>query len=94
MTLRFTPRARNDLREIMDYIAKENPSAADRVGRAIFDTTALIAERPVPIWEFVTLEPRNCAAAWSRAIRTGSTIPSRTLTSGLFTSGIRHGAPG
>ena len=36
MTLRFTPRARDDLREIMDYIAKENPVGADRVGRAIF----------------------------------------------------------
>ncbi len=46
MTLRFSPRARDDLREIMDYINKENPAAADRVGRAIFDTTALIAARP------------------------------------------------
>ena len=36
MTLRFTPRARDDLREIMDYIVKENPVGADRVGRAIF----------------------------------------------------------
>jgi len=46
MTLRFTPRARDDLRQIMEYIAKENPTAADRVGRAIFDTTTLIARRP------------------------------------------------
>ena len=46
MTLRFTPRARDDLREIMDYIAKENPTGADRVGRAIFDACALIAARP------------------------------------------------
>ena len=46
MTVRFTPRARDDLREILDYIAKENPTAAERVGRAIFDTTALIAARP------------------------------------------------
>ena len=46
MTLRFTPRARDDLREIMDYIAKENPVGADRVGRAIFDACALIAARP------------------------------------------------
>jgi plasmid stabilization system protein ParE len=46
MTVRFTPRARDDLREILDYIAKENPTAADRVARAIFDTTALIAARP------------------------------------------------
>ena len=46
MTLRFTPRARDDLREIMDYVAKENPVGADRVGRAIFDACALIAARP------------------------------------------------
>ena len=46
MTLRFTPRARDDLREIMDFIAKEDPAAADRVGRAIFDTAALVAARP------------------------------------------------
>jgi toxin ParE1/3/4 len=46
MTLRFTPRARDDLRQIMDYIAKENPVGADRVGRAVFDTCALIAARP------------------------------------------------
>jgi len=46
MTLRFTPRARDDLREIMDYIAKDNPVGADRVGRAIFDACARIAARP------------------------------------------------
>ena len=46
MTLRFTPRARDDLREIMDYIARDNPAGADRVGRAIFDACALIAARP------------------------------------------------
>jgi toxin ParE1/3/4 len=46
MTLRFTPRARDDLREIIDYIAKENPAGADRVSRAIFDACTLIAARP------------------------------------------------
>src|SRR5713226_6261274 len=46
MTLQFTPRARNDLREILEYIAKENPAAADRVGRAIFDAITRIAARP------------------------------------------------
>jgi toxin ParE1/3/4 len=46
MTPRFTPRARNDLREILEYIAKENPAAADRVRRAIFDTITLVAARP------------------------------------------------
>lgn len=46
MTLRLTPRAHGDLREIMQYIAKEDPAAADRVGRAILDTATLIAGRP------------------------------------------------
>ena len=46
MTLQFTPRAGDDLRDIMQYIAREDPAAADRVGRAIFDTAALIARRP------------------------------------------------
>src|ERR1700759_3881409 len=46
MTVRFTPRARNDLREILEYIAKKNLTGAERVGRAILDTTALIAARP------------------------------------------------
>jgi toxin ParE1/3/4 len=44
--LRFTPRARNDLRQILQYIARENQAAADRVRRSIFDATTLIAERP------------------------------------------------
>jgi toxin ParE1/3/4 len=46
MTLWFTPRARDDLREIMGYIGKENPGGTDRVGRAIFDACVLIAARP------------------------------------------------
>lgn len=46
MTLRFTPRARDDLREIIDYIAKDNPAGADKVRQAISDACALIAARP------------------------------------------------
>jgi toxin ParE1/3/4 len=30
----------------MEYIARENPMVADRVGRAIFDAATLIARRP------------------------------------------------
>jgi toxin ParE1/3/4 len=61
MTLRFTPRARDDLRQIMEYITEENPTAADRVGRAIVDTATLIARRPY-------LGIRNAVAS-SRDIR-------------------------
>jgi toxin ParE1/3/4 len=46
MTLRFTPRARNDLRDILEYIAKENPVAADRVRQAFLEATKLVATRP------------------------------------------------
>src|ERR1700759_2477418 len=91
MTIRFTPRARDDLREILQYIAKENPIAAERVGRAIFDTTALIAARP-------HLGIRNAKAPGLRSrlvtnIRTVSTISSRTPMSGSFTFDILRGVP-
>jgi toxin ParE1/3/4 len=46
MTLRFTPRARNDLRDILKYIANENPAAADRVRLAFMDAIKLIGTRP------------------------------------------------
>ena len=46
MTLRFTPRARDDLREIIDYIAKDNQAGADKARQAISDARALIAARP------------------------------------------------
>jgi plasmid stabilization system protein ParE len=46
MTLRFTPRARNDLRDILEYIAKENPAAADRVRQAFLDAIKLVGTRP------------------------------------------------
>ncbi|NOJ38251.1 type II toxin-antitoxin system RelE/ParE family toxin [Bradyrhizobium australiense] len=86
MTLRFTPRARDDLREIMEYIANENPAAADRVGLAIFDTCAL-SPRGL-IWEFAMQERRNCGAAWSRDIRTGYFVEDANV----WIVHIRHSA--
>jgi len=46
VTLRFTPRARNDLRDILEYIAKENPAAADRVREAFLNAIKLVGTRP------------------------------------------------
>jgi plasmid stabilization system protein ParE len=46
MTLRFTRRARNDLRDILEYVANENPAAADRVRLAFLDAIQLIGTRP------------------------------------------------
>jgi toxin ParE1/3/4 len=59
MTLRFTPRARDDLREI---ISRKRTRSAQTgwVGR--FLMRALSLPRGL-IWEFATQEPRNCGAA-------------------------------
>src|SRR5438034_9878981 len=46
MKVRFTPRARTDLEDIVRYIALENPAAASQVRRAIFDAIDLIAAFP------------------------------------------------
>lgn len=48
MTLfRFTPQASDDLLEIWQYIAADNPKAADRVEDAVYDACALIAKSPL-----------------------------------------------
>lgn len=46
MKVRYTPRARSDIEEILSYIAKDNLSAADRVQRSIVSTIAVIANHP------------------------------------------------
>ena len=46
MTVRFTPRARDDLRDILDYIKQDNAGAADKARRAIAHTIAVLASRP------------------------------------------------
>lgn len=46
MTPRFTRRALNDLRDILEYIAKENPAAADRVRVAFLDAIKLVGTPP------------------------------------------------
>ena len=44
--VRYTRRARDDLQEIFDYIATDNPGAARRARQAIFDAAQLVASRP------------------------------------------------
>ncbi|WP_165825306.1 type II toxin-antitoxin system RelE/ParE family toxin [Rhodopseudomonas palustris] len=46
MTVRFTRRATEDLREILDYLSARNPAAADRVRQSVAATVRLIADRP------------------------------------------------
>jgi addiction module RelE/StbE family toxin len=46
MKLRWTRTALNDLAEIQDYIARENPTAARMVGRTIRASTDRLADHP------------------------------------------------
>jgi toxin ParE1/3/4 len=41
-----SPRARRDLVEIVDYISKDNPNAAEQFGRAILNHIELLATFP------------------------------------------------
>lgn len=43
----FTPRARRDLFEIWDYIAEDNPEAANRVAQAIVLACDLLSNSPL-----------------------------------------------
>ncbi len=42
----WSPTALEDLREISEFIAKDDPAAADRVGRRIIGTVELLAGNP------------------------------------------------
>jgi plasmid stabilization system protein ParE len=43
---RLSPKAEQDLDGICDYIAADNPTAADRVRQIILDTADFLAEHP------------------------------------------------
>lgn len=43
----LTPEALSDLFEIWDYIAQDNPAAADRVQEAVFRACDLLADSPL-----------------------------------------------
>lgn len=43
---RVAPRARRELEEIIDYIAADNPDAAERVRKAFYDAFARLSRRP------------------------------------------------
>jgi toxin ParE1/3/4 len=46
MKVRYTSRARADIEEIVQYIAADNPRAAERVRDGIFDAIDLVAAHP------------------------------------------------
>jgi len=46
MTVRWSPEAAADFASIVEYIRKENPSAAERVARKIYADVAALASFP------------------------------------------------
>jgi plasmid stabilization system protein ParE len=46
VTIYFTPRARDDIREILDYLNLQSPTAAEHVRQSIVATLNLLAQRP------------------------------------------------
>lgn len=46
MKIRWTPEAERDRADIWDYIAADNPSAAERMDHLFSDATARLAEHP------------------------------------------------
>ena len=44
--LRITSRAQRDLREIVEYIARDNPGAAERVGLRLIEQVELLTQFP------------------------------------------------
>jgi toxin ParE1/3/4 len=46
MTVRWSPEAAADFAAIVEYIRKQNPSAADRVARKIYEGVAGLASFP------------------------------------------------
>ena len=47
MEIRWSPAATQDLFRILDYIRRENVSAAERVGRAIYETVGSLGSFPL-----------------------------------------------
>ena len=46
MRLRWTDPAQSDFNEILAYIARDNPAAAERVGRRLLTVVASLAQQP------------------------------------------------
>jgi len=46
MTLRYSPRAQNDLSDIFRYLDERSPTGAINVMRAIYASVAFLAEHP------------------------------------------------
>jgi toxin ParE1/3/4 len=46
MKLKFTKQSKQDLDDIWDYIAEDNPNAADRFVDSLYEKCHLLTERP------------------------------------------------
>ena len=90
--VRYTQRARDDLEDIFDYIAKDNPDAARRVRQAVFDAIQIVASRP-----YAGIKNARAIDLRSKLVTrypTGFTIASTMAISGSCMFAIPRGARG
>ena len=61
---KISRRAERDLEEIRDYIATENPEAAERVWQAFLDTADLLARNAEIGRHILNASPRHADVRW------------------------------
>lgn len=52
MSYRISPRANADIEGICDYIARDNPDAADRIDDRIHEAITLLAQFPSAVQDY------------------------------------------
>ena len=86
----LTPLAKADILDIWAYIADHNQEGSDRVGRAIFDACAFLAEAPMWHIPALTLRPvRSCF--WTLSRYTSYVVVYRLEKSPLQVLAVMHG---
>jgi plasmid stabilization system protein ParE len=88
MRIGFARRARRDLEEIFDYIATDNPKAAQRVLRAILDAINLVATNP----SMGIKSARGSNARSKLVISYPYRVHYLVRTDGIFIVHVRHTA--
>jgi toxin ParE1/3/4 len=89
MRIEWTRRAARDLQELREYIARDNPRAAEAVARGILDAVERLAEFPASGRPGRKADTRELVVAG-----TPSVIPYRFTAGSVEILAVLHGARG
>jgi len=98
MKIRWSPEAATDFAEIVEYIRKQNPSAADRTAHTLYDSVTSLKSFPnrgrlgrVEDTREIVLAPRRCVPCETEHRRNCQGIAwSTTLAMNLTCGSLRH----